>query len=85
MDDHLLLQELESLAERLSVHVRYDRMDGLGGLCRYRGELYLIINRALPTPERIRLFVRELSKFPLDDIYLRPQVRELLEQQHVDR
>ena len=82
MDQAIILQELEALATDLAIEIRYDELDGSGGLCRYKGKTCLIVNRDLSVPERIRLFSRELSQFPLGDVFIRPQVRQLLERHH---
>jgi hypothetical protein len=80
MDEAILLQDLESLAGNLDIEIRYDRLDRDGGLCRYGGRNRLILNRSLSIPERVQLIARALARFPLDDIYIRPHVRDLLEQ-----
>jgi hypothetical protein len=79
MDNAIVLQELEALAGDLEVEVRYDDLDGHGGLCRYGGRSYLIISHALALPERIHLLCKELSRFSLDDVFVRPQLRELID------
>jgi len=79
MDDAIILQELEGLAADLAIEIRYDTLEGRGGLCKYGGKAFLIVNRSLSVQERIHLLSRALSRFPLDDVFLRPQVRELLE------
>jgi hypothetical protein len=79
MEPTKVLQELESLAASLSVEVRYDDLDGPGGLCRYGGRSRLIVNRALSVAERVRVISRALARLPLDDVFVRPQIRELLE------
>ena len=79
MNQALLLQELETLAAQLGVEVRYEELETSGGLCRYRGKLCLIANRRLPLAGRIALLSRELGRLPLDGVFLRPSVRELLE------
>ena len=80
MDEAIILQELEALAEALAVEVRYDDFDGRGGLCRYGGKTYLIINRDFSVSERIDLISNGLARFSLDDVFIRPQVRKLLEE-----
>ena len=82
MDDSIILQDLESLATDLAIEIRYDALEGRGGLCKYGGKTYLIVNRSLSVQERIHLLSRALSRFPLDDVFLRPQVRELLEKKN---
>jgi hypothetical protein len=81
MNQTLLLQELETLAAQLGVEVRYEELETRGGLCRYGGRLCLIASRHLSAAGRIRLLSRELSRLPLEGIFLRPSVRELLENQ----
>lgn len=81
MNQALLLQELETLAVQLGVEVRYEELESQGGLCRYRGRLCLIASRHLSVAGRIRLFSRELSRLSLEGVFLRPSVRELLENQ----
>lgn len=79
MNQALLLQELETLAAQLEVEVRYEELESEGGLCRYGGKHCLIANRNLSLPRRIRLLARELGRLPLEGVFLRPSVRELLE------
>ena len=79
MDDSILLQELETLAEGLDIEVRYDDFEGQGGLCRYGGRSYLIVNHELDTAARVHLLCRELSRLPLDTVFIRPQVRARIE------
>ena len=80
MDVHDILQELEALAERLTVEVRYEALDGRGGLCRFGGKWRLILNRSLSTEERIQILARELVRFPLDDLFVLPRIRTILEE-----
>jgi hypothetical protein len=86
MDLTTVLQELETLAESLAVEMRYDDLEeGRGGLCRYGGRTCLIVNRALPVGERVRVISNALARLPLDDVFVRPQVRELLERQAAEQ
>ena len=75
MDESILLQELETLAEELGVEVRYDAFEGRGGLCRYGGKTYLILSDELDVGERVNVFCRALARLPLDAVFIRPQVR----------
>jgi hypothetical protein len=86
MDLTTVLQELETLAESLAVEMRYDDLEGgRGGLCRYGGRTCLIVNRALPVGERVRVISNALARLPFDDVFVRPQVRELLERQAAEQ
>ncbi len=79
MNETNLLQELEALAEQLEIEVRYETFEGRGGLCRYGGKSFLIVNRELGIQERLTLFTHALSHLSLDAVFVRPQVREYLE------
>lgn len=82
MDQAFILQELETLAEDLAVEIRYDTLESRGGLCRYKGRTCLIVNRDLSLPDRIHLLCEALSRLPLDNVFIRPQVRALLERRN---
>ncbi len=80
MKHAILLQELESLAEQLSVEVRHEPLAGpRGGLCRLGDRDLILIDRNLPLAERVELMAQALSTLPLDDVFVRPDVRQLLE------
>ena len=79
MDDVDTLQELESLAAELAIEVRYEHIEGIGGLCRYGGKAYLIMPIDLPRVQRIDALVDALARQPTDEIFLRPDIRDLLE------
>ena len=81
MEDEIVLQELERLAEDFNVEVRYAAIDRKGGLCRFGGRSCVIVNRTLSVRERVRLIILALARFPLDEVYIRPQVRRVIEQE----
>ena len=70
--------KLVELAENVGLKVRYEKLvNNPGGLCRLHDELLLIINKNLSDQQKIELLVDELSKFPIDQHYMRPQIRNL--------
>jgi len=84
MDDHITLSLLEELADRLGIPIRYeiikDELTGPGGLCRVNGEFILIIDSTAAAKEKIQIMTEALRRFDLDGIYVRPALRELLEE-----
>ncbi|HUS87975.1 MAG TPA: hypothetical protein VMW91_01165 [Desulfosporosinus sp.] len=84
MDDHTALSLLEELADKLGIPIRYemiqDELTGSGGLCRIEGKFILIISSKVIVKEKIQIMTEALSRFDLDDIYVRPALRELLEE-----
>jgi hypothetical protein len=84
VSDEFLLDQLEALANKLGIKVRYenvnlDESSSAGGLCRLKGEYVLIINALAPVKEKIEVMAEVLTRFPLGDIYIRPVIRRLLD------
>ena len=82
MDDHSTLHQLEELAGKLEIQIRYEKIEdeltGPGGLCRVEGKYVLLIHSKATVKEKIQIMVEALKRFDLGDIYLRPALRELL-------
>lgn len=76
MENQKLLQELENIATRLDITVRYEEGDFSGGLCRVQSENILIINKKHSIQKKISTLARELGSVDLSTIYILPQLRE---------
>ena len=86
MDQNTIIVELEELIKSFGVQIRCeaikqdeDLINVVGGPCLLRGEYILIINSKTTTMDRIRTLATALKHFDLDQIYLRPVLRELLD------
>lgn len=74
------LNRLEELADKVGVKVRYESLDNSpGGVCRIDDELHLMINKDLSDKRKIDIFVDCLRNFPLDQHYMRPNIRKLFD------
>ena len=80
MDGVSILRELENLADELDLDIRYEAIDGSGGLCRVGDKRCLILNRSSSLNELVRVLSLALSRFPLEDVFINPHVRELLQE-----
>jgi N-dimethylarginine dimethylaminohydrolase len=84
MDNHAALGLLEELADKLGIPIRYeiihDELTGLGGLCRVEGKVILMIHSRATVKEKIQIMKEALRRFDLNEIYVRPALRELLEE-----
>ena len=78
MEEKQLLEELEKVATRLAITIRYEDGDFTGGLCRLKNENIIIINKKQPPEKRISLLARELSVLDLDTIHILPKIREYI-------
>ena len=86
MDENAIIDELEELIKGFGVQIRCepikqdeDLVKVVGGLCLLRGEYVLIINSKATTMDRITTLATASKHFNLDQIYLRPVLRELLD------
>ncbi|WAC07854.1 MAG: hypothetical protein OS130_01230 [Thermodesulfobacteriota bacterium] len=86
MEDYVIIDQLEELAKGFGIQFRYEpisfeeeTINSLGGLCILRGEHLLIINSKATEKEKIKVFVQALRNFGLNQIYVKPAIRALLE------
>jgi len=86
MDEETVIDHLEELAERFGIQIRYeaikqdeDSINVVGGLCLLKGEYVLIINSKATVKDRIKTLAMAVKHFDLDQIYIRPVLRELLD------
>jgi hypothetical protein len=74
------------LAEKVGIQIRHevikqdaDQTNVIGGLCLFKGEYVLIINPKASIKDKIRTLAVALKHFDLDQIYIRPVIREILD------
>jgi hypothetical protein len=84
VDDNSLLSQLEELAHSLGIDVRYEaiKKEGTfypGGLCHLKGEYVLILNNLATKRDNIETLARAVSQFDLSGVYVRPGLREFLD------
>jgi hypothetical protein len=78
-----LLQHLEGIAGQLEIVVRYESLSDeeisvRSGGCKLLGRNLVIIDSRCPPGARARILARELAKYPLEDLYILPSVREFI-------
>ena len=86
MDENQIIELLEGLAETLGLRVSYEpiRLDEElgnrpGGFCLLEGKPIIIINPEANSKEKIRILSEAVKHFDLDQIYIRPILREILD------
>jgi hypothetical protein len=78
-----LLIQLEDLAGRLNIQVQYESLknedpSSFGGFCRIRHQHMIIIHSKATISRKIDIFTDALRRFDIDDLYMRPALREHL-------
>lgn len=79
MDTTTIIEELEDAAERLGLEVRTENGNFRGGRCSVDGEELLMINKRHQPETQLVVIAEALREAPLDTIYLKPAVRQALE------
>jgi murein endopeptidase len=75
-----LLSKLEEIVDQLGLELRWDEGDFTGGICRLGDRKILVMNRSLPTFEKIRVLCQSLSRADLSRIFVLPAIREQIVQ-----
>ena len=82
MTQELILQGFETLINNLSIDLRYEKGDFTGGLCKIGPKDIFIINDKLSIDKKIQLIANELKRLNLEQIYIRPALREIIKGRH---
>lgn len=83
MNSEILLEELLGLLEANNVAIRRDALGGSGGgLCEIKGRRIFFLDTDSSKLEAASFAAQAVSKIvDIDDIYLRPAVRDFIESQ----
>lgn len=71
--------ELRELARSLGLPIRTEIGDFDGGICTIRDQQVILVNRRHPLNRRIRLLARSLHGFGLVDVYVKPALRSIID------
>lgn len=80
-----MLEELEHIARGLDVRVSYEKLNssiGVGGMCKVKGELRIIVDKRASTHERVATLGVSLSSLDTSEVDLSPKVAELIGYYH---
>jgi hypothetical protein len=85
-NEKTILSLLEELCQSLGIQVRYEpiKKEGSfypGGLCRVKGEQLIILNSGATNDDKIQALAKAVTSFDLDQVYLKPALREFLFQE----
>ena len=79
MKDAELLEELEEIIRQLGIELVWDDGEFRGGICRVEGKQLFLMNRVLPSAQKVEILSRELSSLDLSQLFILPRVRQRIE------
>jgi hypothetical protein len=76
----ILLQDLKSLADQMGVKVRFERGDFKGGYCLLNESKVVVINKLANMQRKVITLSAALKELGVEEIYLPPKLREVIEE-----
>jgi len=73
-----IFRELQNLLTDLSIQIRYGSGYFDGGLCRYKDQKYLYLNKSQDIEQQITLMITEIKKLDLKGVSISPTITKLL-------
>jgi hypothetical protein len=73
-------QELRALANQLGAEVRFEKGDFKGGYCILKENKVIVINKMANLQRKTMILAAALKELGVDQIYLTPKLREVIEE-----
>ena len=83
-----LLIQLEELAGRLNIQIKYESKNNedpstFGGFCRIKDQPITIVHSKASIGRKIEILTEALRRFDIDELYLLPALREHLKKEDI--
>ncbi|MGD8779932.1 MAG: hypothetical protein PVH88_13340 [Ignavibacteria bacterium] len=75
-----ILADLKSLANQMGAKVRFERGDFKGGYCILKESKVVVINKLSNTQRKVMILATALKELGIDEVYLTPKLREVIEE-----
>jgi hypothetical protein len=81
MTQEQILKELESLADRSGITLRYEKGDFEGGFCVLKAERLIVVNKKLAAAKKASVLAQGVAEIGIENRYLKPAIREFIEEE----
>ncbi len=75
-----ILEDLKELATQMGARVRFERGDFKGGYCIIKRDKIIVINKLSNLQRKVLTLTSALKELGIEDIYLPPRLREIIEE-----
>ena len=75
-----IIQDLRSVASQLGAKVRFEKGDFKGGYCLLKESKVIVINKNANLQRKAMILSVALKELGVDEIYINPKIRELIEE-----
>mgnify|MGYP000850487314 FL=1 len=80
-----LLEDFLSLGEKCNIKIIHDKGDFNGDNCLLFANNTIVINKHKPLDQRLHVLAKCFSQINLDNVYIKPVLRDLIEQVKADK
>lgn len=75
-----LFEELKTLSAQLGAAVRFEKGDFKGGYCLLKESKIIVINKGAPLQRKVIILSMALKELGVDQVYLNPRLREVIDE-----
>lgn len=79
-----VIRDLTEVLEKVGFTVRTEKGSFKGGFCILKEQNLFLINKNLEQDKKISIIAKSIASFPINDIYIKPGIRELIENERAD-
>ena len=77
----LLVDELIEVYKNIGYDVRVEKGSFKGGFCLLREQKLFLLNKNIETIKKINFLARNLSEIGIEDVFVKPELREIIERE----
>ncbi|MCX8105333.1 MAG: hypothetical protein N3D80_05595 [Ignavibacterium album] len=75
-----IIDDLKLIASQLGVTVRFEKGDFKGGFCIVKENKIIVINKFANTQRKAAILATALKELGIDNIYVNPRLREIIDE-----
>lgn len=75
-----IIQDLKALAAQLGAEVRFEKGDFKGGYCLLKESKVIVINKMANLQRKVMILSMALKELGIDEMYLTPKMREIIDE-----
>lgn len=75
-----LIQEFKTIANQLGADVRFEKGDFKGGYCLLKDNKVIVVNKMASLQRKVIILSMALKEIGVDQIYLTPRLREVIDE-----
>ncbi|MFA6597657.1 MAG: hypothetical protein WCS69_08035 [Ignavibacteriaceae bacterium] len=80
-----VIEELKALAAQLGATIRFEKGDFKGGYCLLKDSKVIVINKLANTQRKAIILSEALKDLGVENIYLTPKIREIIDQMNEEK